>query len=152
MKKTKALHLIALLGTFFTFSTKIYCQTTHPKTEIKMESAQLTQKNDTAVQYLIDKFFVPADAIQEFTQRLNINRNFIKTLPDFIEDNVYMRTDENGNQLYVTIAVWKNQEAVKKAFREVQALYKEEGFDMQSFLKRLNIVIDRGVNFKKITN
>ncbi len=151
MKKTKTINLIALSGIIFLFSTKIYCQTTNPKTEVKMET-QSTQKTDSATQYLIDKFFVPANAIKEFTQRMNINRNFIKNRPGFIEDNVYMRTDENGNQIFVTIAVWKNKEAVKKTFQEVQALYKEEGFDMQGFLKRLNIVIDRGVNFEKITN
>lgn len=150
MKKIKTIHLIVLLGILFAFPANIYSQTNNSKTNVKMESTQSTKKTDTAEQILIDKFFVPGNARQEFYERANINRNFIKKLPGFIEDKVYERTDEQGNLIVVTIAVWKNADAIKKAKEAVQAEYKKEGFDMQEMLKRLNIVIDRGVYEKKV--
>ena len=94
---------------------------------------------------LIDKFIVPAKEKQEFMQRVNINRAFIKNLDGFIEDAAYERVDEVGNLIFVTVAMWKNEEAINKAKEAVQAEYKKEGFNMPEFLKRLDIKIDRGV-------
>lgn len=93
----------------------------------------------------IDRFFVPAKAKQEFMTRVSINRNFIKTLPGFIGDAAYERTDENGDLIFITVAVWENLEAVKKAKEAVQAEYKKEGFDPAAMFERLNITIDRGI-------
>lgn len=102
-------------------------------------------------QILIDKFFVPGNAKAEFEERMNINRHFIKKLPGFIRDDVYERTDENGDSFYVTVAVWENEEVIQHAKKAVQAEYQKEGFDMTAMLKRLNIVIDRGVYHQKIS-
>jgi heme-degrading monooxygenase HmoA len=96
-------------------------------------------------QIFIDKFFVPATSLAEFAQRMNINRNYIREQPGFVRDDVYERTDENGNFFFVTIAVWQNEAAIQKAKTEVQAEYQRTGFDMPSMLKRLNIEIERGI-------
>ena len=95
--------------------------------------------------HFIDKFFVPEKAKQEFMERVRINRNFIKTLPGFIEDTAYERTDEHGNLIFITIAVWENEEALKKAKEAVQAEYKKQGFDLAAMFERLNITMDRGI-------
>lgn len=92
----------------------------------------------------IDKFVVPAKAKQQFLERVAINRNMIKKIPGFIEDAAYENTDEQGNFIYVTIAVWQNEEVLKKAKETVQAAYQKEGFNLPEFLKQLNITIDRG--------
>jgi heme-degrading monooxygenase HmoA len=102
-------------------------------------------------QIFIDKFFVPGKAKEEFENQMNINRHFIKNLPGFIRDDVYERTDENGNFFYVTMAVWVNEEAIQNAKKEVQSEYQSKGFDMPGMLKRLNIEIDRGVYKLKIS-
>lgn len=93
----------------------------------------------------IDKFLVPASAKEEFMQRANFNRTFIKKLPGFIEDAAYERVDENGNIIFITIAAWENEDAVKKAKEAVQAEYKKQGFDLAAMLARLNVTIDRGM-------
>jgi steroid delta-isomerase-like uncharacterized protein len=94
---------------------------------------------------LIDKFIIPAAAKKEFYERASINRNFIKTLPGFIEDAAYEYTDAEGNLIFVTVAQWENKEAFAKAREAVQAEYKRQGFDMGEMLKRTHITIDRGV-------
>ncbi len=104
-----------------------------------------TRKQDTMQQIFIDRFTVPATAVQEFTERLTINRNFIKKLPGFIRDAAYERTDEQGNLVVITVAVWQNEDAIHKAKEAVQAEYKKQGFNMAAMLERLHITIDRGV-------
>lgn len=94
-------------------------------------------------QFFIDKFTVPQNAKEEFVQRMNYNRNFIKNLPGFIEDKAYERTDEKGNFVCITIAVWKNEESVDKAKEAVQREYKRIGFNPAEMLARLNITLDR---------
>jgi predicted ester cyclase len=93
----------------------------------------------------IDKFFVPAAAKMEFLERMKINRNFIRTLPGFIEDAAYTYTDDKDNLICVTMAVWENIEALNKAKEAVQAEYKRQGFDAGEMYKRLGISPDRGI-------
>ena len=100
----------------------------------------------------IDKFLVPPAAKEEFLERMSINRKFLRQLPGFIEDAAYEYTDGNGNLVCVTIARWKNKEAVAKAKEAVQAEYKREGFDMAGMMKRLGIVIDRGIYIELVSD
>ncbi|RPD40585.1 ester cyclase [Chitinophaga barathri] len=96
----------------------------------------------------IDKFMVPAAAKDEFMKRTNINRQFIKTLPGFIEDEAYTSTDKDGNLHCVTIATWENAGALQKAKEKVQEFYQKDGFDPAEMLKRLHITMDRAVYTK----
>jgi len=93
----------------------------------------------------IDKFFVPSSAKNEFYERTSINRNFIKNLPGFIEDAAYEYTDKDGNLICITVAVWENLQALNNAKEAVQVEYKKQGFNPAEFLKRSNIVADRGI-------
>jgi steroid delta-isomerase-like uncharacterized protein len=93
----------------------------------------------------IDKFFVPAAAIGEFQERMQINRKFIRNLPGFITDAAYEHKDEQGNLICVTVARWSSMEAVGKAKEAVQEEYKKQGFDLTAMMKRLDITIDRGL-------
>jgi predicted ester cyclase/heme-degrading monooxygenase HmoA len=93
----------------------------------------------------IDKFFVPAAAIEAFRERVQINRNFIKKLPGFIEDAAYEYTGNDGNLIYITVALWQSQEVLNNAKEAVQAEYKKEGFNAAEMFKKLNITVDRGI-------
>jgi heme-degrading monooxygenase HmoA len=99
----------------------------------------------------IDKFIVPAAAVNEFFERVKINRDLIKAVPGFIRDAAYTHTDSDGNTVCVTVAVWSNKAAFEQARETVQAAYRKEGFDMPGMLKRLNISIDRGVYSELLT-
>jgi len=95
--------------------------------------------------HFIDKFIVPRQGITEFMDRVYINRNFIRTLPGFIRDDAYERTDSDGNLIYITVAVWEDQEALNNAKKSVQAEYQKQKFDMAEMFQRLNITMDRGI-------
>lgn len=94
-------------------------------------------------QVLIDKFFVPANAKEEFIQRMNYNSEFIKKLPGFIKGEAFERTDEDGNFMCVTVNVWEKETFFNKAKEAVQAEFKRIGFTPNEFYHRLNIKLDR---------
>ncbi|TPG44336.1 hypothetical protein [Flavobacterium pectinovorum] len=104
-----------------------------------------TKKSENMKQIFIDKFIVPEKSKQEFLARVNINRNFIKKLNGFVKDEAYERIDEQGNLIFMTIAVWENEAVLKKAKEAVQASYKKEGFDIAEMFTRLNITIERNI-------
>jgi len=72
-----------------------------------------------------------------------------RSCPVLFEDTAYEQIGGEGEFNYVTVAVWKDAEAIEKAKREVFALYQKQNFDMPAFLKRLNIKIDRAI-YKRI--
>lgn len=145
----KQIHAAGFSWLLAIFPAEIHSQTTHSTTDVKMETIQEHKKSNHPEQILIDKFIVPQNAKREFIERMNINRNFIKQLPGFVQDAVYESRDELGNEVYVTVAVWQNEEVFKKAKEAVQAEYKRQGFDLTEMIKRLHITIDRGV-YKKL--
>jgi len=130
-----------LIGIIFLtlFSSKTNAQSAIINSQIE------TKKSENMKQIFIDKFIVPEKSKQEFLQRVNINRNFIKNLNGFIKDEAYERTDEHGNLIFMTIAVWENEAVLKKAKEAVQASYKKEGFDITEMFTRLNITMDRNI-------
>lgn len=102
-------------------------------------------------QIFIDKFKIPQNAIEEFSQRMNYNRKFLKTIPGFINDTAYEMKDENGNLNIITVAVWENEEVLKKAKELVQEEYKRIAFDPAEMMSRLNVTMERGV-YKEIVD
>ncbi|SDP97852.1 hypothetical protein SAMN05428975_4527 [Mucilaginibacter sp. OK268] len=94
-------------------------------------------------QIFIDKFIIPKNAKQEFTERMNFNRDFIKNLPGFLGDIAYEREDENGNTICITVATWENEDALSQAKTAVQAEYQRINFDPAELLSRLNITMER---------
>lgn len=127
------------------FTTKADAQTAI------VNSERESKKSETMRQIFIDTFIVPEKSKQEFLERVSINRNFIKHLNGFIKDDAYERTDENGNLIYMTIAVWENEAVLKKAKETVQTQYKKEGFNISEMFERLNIVMERNI-YKEAQN
>jgi steroid delta-isomerase-like uncharacterized protein len=130
-------------------STRVLTDRVHFLQELEVLPADINvlfnkKANKDQVNF-IDKFFVPAAAIKEFKERVRINRELIKKLPGFIEDAAYEYADKDGNLIFITVALWQNNEALNKAKEAVQAEYKKDGFDMPAMVKRLGITVDRGV-------
>lgn len=130
-----------LIGIIF---LTLFCSKTNAQSAI-INSQIETNKSETMKQIFIDKFIVPEKSKQEFLERVNINRNFIKNLNGFIKDETYERTDEHGNFIFITIAVWENEAVLKKAKEAVQAEYKKEGFNIAEMFARLKITMDRNI-------
>lgn len=97
----------------------------------------------------IDKFIVPEAAKSAFSERSIIARDFLRSLNGFLGDAGYERMDENGNLIFVSVAVWRDHESLDNAREAMQAEYRRQGFDPASFMQKLGITIDRGI-YKKV--
>jgi len=103
-----------------------------------------SQTDTDSRQMLIDKFFVPKNAVQEFTQQMNVNRDYIHKLPGFISDEVLKQEDKEGNLTIITIARWQNQNYIDSARQKVQQEHSRIGFNQAEFTRTLNIKMERG--------
>jgi len=133
IKKMKTIRLAAIAMALFT-CLPVFAQ---------QPSSTENSKTKAMKQIFIDKFVLPEDAKAEFFERMNYNRTFLKKQPGFISDSAYERTDEHGNLVVVTVAIWENEDAITKAKVAVQAEYKRIGFNMPAMLERLKITIER---------
>ncbi|MFO7257687.1 MAG: ester cyclase [Bacteroidota bacterium] len=95
--------------------------------------------------YFVDKFVVPTKAIEIFTERMNYNRSFIKSLPGFIRDEVIATELGNGDLNLMTIAVWESEAHLEEARKRVQEEYRKINFDPADFTKAHGITMERQV-------
>ncbi|WP_157813377.1 hypothetical protein [Flavobacterium sp. 5] len=144
MKSYCNLSFIIVLVLLFTQS-KIYGQ--KEKTSVKKSNATEMENQDTTTNtvYFIDKFYVPKSSVNEFKQKANYNRTFIKTLAGYINGEAFEQTDTLGNLTILTIATWENQEYLDNAKSMIQAEFKRAHFNPTEFYQRLNIKLERGV-------
>ncbi|WP_326599898.1 antibiotic biosynthesis monooxygenase family protein [Streptomyces sp. NBC_01803] len=73
--------------------------------------AQLQEKTGPIV--LVNTFFVPREAMDEFLELWGADARVMKSQPGFISTQMHRGTA--GSQLLVNIAVWESTEALAKA-------------------------------------
>ena len=97
----------------------------------------------------IDRFVVPNAAKAEFLERMKINRDFIKTLPGFIEDSAYEEAG-GAESHYVTTALWRDdQAAIKAVYLAIVNIQKKWTMAIHNWgtiLNQFNIIFDDRCN------
>lgn len=110
-------------------------------TTITLSKPETESKNFV---YFIDQFSIPEKSIPEFIKQMNLNRDFVKTLPGYIKGEGFQHYDKDGNLILITIAVWENQDQLNKAKSAIQTEFKRTGFNPSVFYKLLQIKMERG--------
>lgn len=93
----------------------------------------------------IDTFTIPENAREAFINRMNKNRELLKTMPGFIKDHAYEKTAGESRFNYITIATWENEDAITNAKKAVEAYYRNENFNLQEFIKQNGIKLERAL-------
>jgi len=99
------------------------------------------------LQFRLDNFTVPREALAEFEQTMRQNLAFIETLPGFLGHLVLEKTGGPTAFNVATIAVWESSEAIEAAAAQVRAHYERIGFNMADTLSRQGITSELG-NFR----
>lgn len=99
--------------------------------------------------YRVDKFVVPAEARDEFLEKVHQTHELLRTLPGFQQDFLLEKSAGNGEFNIVTIAEWDNNHSVEQAGVAVRKMHAETGFNPQELFARLGIKIDRA-NYERI--
>jgi heme-degrading monooxygenase HmoA len=72
-------------------------------------------------------------------------QNILKGVPGFVEGYVYETSNENGDCLFATTVVWKDEGAFELAKELVAQKLRELGLNTAEKMRELNVQIDRGV-------
>ncbi|UOE47430.1 hypothetical protein MTO98_23775 [Mucilaginibacter sp. SMC90] len=96
-------------------------------------------------QVLIDKITVPKNAILKLINRLDYNTSLLEKQPGLIKNSHYEQIDEQGNLTIITIAVWKDVDALNSAKTTIQEDYRRNNINLPEKLKEWGVVIDRGL-------
>jgi heme-degrading monooxygenase HmoA len=108
------------------------------------------QMNNTNTSVFIDKIIVPASNRTDFVTRMKATQQFLHTLPGFISQTTYERTDADGNSVFLTATVWQDKAAIDNAQEALAAEYKRTGFDRAAYNKKMNIKREGGDIYKTL--
>jgi heme-degrading monooxygenase HmoA len=89
--------------------------------------------------YRVDIFNVPTHARSRFLDRVEETHRVLRTSPGFIEDHILERPGGPGAYTIVTIAMWKDEETVRKAKSVVGAWHSKTGFNPQTLMRELGV-------------
>jgi heme-degrading monooxygenase HmoA len=89
--------------------------------------------------YRVDIFNVPVQARRRFLDRVEETHRVLRTIPGFIEDHILERPGGPDAYTIVTIAMWKDEEAVRQAKAVVGDWHKRTGFNPQKLMDELGV-------------
>jgi hypothetical protein len=93
--------------------------------------------------YFVDRFIFPKKSEIEFKERLNHNRKILLSLPGIIRFDAMEQENQEGNQIIMTIALWKNKNYINRAKTVLQEEIKRINFNPAKFYERLNVKVER---------
>jgi heme-degrading monooxygenase HmoA len=99
---------------------------------------------NTASLYRIDRFDVPAAALEAFMERLRQVQQALDPQPGCLQNLVLAQPGDGGDTRVVTLVEWASAEAAADAKAVMQQRYAQEGFDPPAFMKRLGVRADFG--------
>lgn len=97
------------------------------------------RSSPTTPVYRVDIFNVPEQARRRFLDRLEETHRILRTVPGFIEDHILERPGGPGVSTIVTIAKWKDADAVLRAKSTMGAWRSKTGFKPQELMRELGV-------------
>ncbi|MNJ94959.1 hypothetical protein D3C87_126630 [compost metagenome] len=94
---------------------------------------------------LIDTFTIPQSLYEVFIERMSRTKDMLKKMLGFIEDHTYEKTSEESHLSYITITTWENEESLAQAKKAMASLYKKENFNLQEFIEKNGIIMQRTI-------
>lgn len=106
---------------------------------------QISNDKNQEARFRIDKFAVPADALNAFVAQMKHLQHTLRSLPGC--ENACVLTQVNGPGRFnvLTWVEWKDSASVANATAVMQKKFADEGFDPKAFTERLRVDGDLGV-------
>ena len=95
--------------------------------------------------YRIDKFAVPAPAVDEFVAQMKHLQATLQAQPGCLHTKVLTQLGGPGRFNVLTWVEWRDQASVDQAAAAMQRQFAAEGFDPKVFLQRLGAEADLAV-------
>jgi heme-degrading monooxygenase HmoA len=88
---------------------------------------------------LVDEFVVPEESMSSSSEETGKIQEFVSGLPGFVEGYVFEKKSGQSRYNVLTIAVWKDPEAMEAAMKSAQAHFQKIGFNPGEVMKRLKV-------------
>lgn len=98
----------------------------------------------TTAIYRTDSFSVPAAARAEFLERVGATHAVLRRQPGFVRDLILEQPGDDGTSRIVTVAEWRDDEAIRAAKAVVGEEQRRMGFDPRELIARLGITAEFG--------
>lgn len=95
--------------------------------------------------YRIDRFNVPAHALQAFMERVRHTQRTLDALPGCRQNLVLTQPDLAGEFNVMTVVEWSDESQFAAAKALIQQRYAEERFDPAAFMQGLGVKADLGL-------
>lgn len=92
--------------------------------------------------YRVDKFKVPPAARDEFLARVRETHAILRVQPGLVDEFLLEQAAGPGAFNFVTVAIWRDADAIEQARAAVEANRARSGFDPAQMLARLGIEAD----------
>lgn len=108
-----------------------------------LSASSATGASSTAV-FRVDKFVVPAAALDAFMTRLRYVHAILVDLPGSVQRHILSQIGGDGEFNVVTFLEWADREAMTAAVAHMQKRFAEDGFDPKKMVVDLGIRADHG--------
>jgi len=98
----------------------------------------------SAAVFRVDKFIVPAAALETFIARLHYVHAILVDLPGSLQRHILAQIGGDGEFNVVTFLEWADIDAMTAAVAHVQKRFAEDGFDPKKMTVNLGIRADQG--------
>lgn len=105
----------------------------------------LAHTENQAARFRIDKFAVPAEALDEFVAQMKHLQQHLRSLPGCVSASVLTQVGGPGRFNVLTWVEWTDSASVAHATAVMQKTLVDEGFDPRAFTERLRVQGDLGV-------
>lgn len=95
--------------------------------------------------YKVDKFTVPAQAREEFLEKVYATHAQLRKQSGFIRDLVLEQFSGVDEYVFVTLVEWASDAYIQPARVAIMAYHQEIGFNPQEMFARLGIKADLGL-------
>jgi quinol monooxygenase YgiN len=100
---------------------------------------QVSNDESPAARFRIDKFAVPADALDEFVAQMKRLQHTLRALPGCENACVLTQVAGPGRFNVLTWVEWKDPASVAHATAVMQKKFADENFDPKAFTERLQV-------------
>jgi heme-degrading monooxygenase HmoA len=106
---------------------------------------QVSNDESQAARFRVDKFAVPADALDAFVAQMKHLQHTLRSLPGCENACVLKQVAGPGRFNVLTWVEWKDPASVAHATAVMQKKFADEGFDPKAFTEKLGVQGDLGL-------
>jgi heme-degrading monooxygenase HmoA len=115
-----------------------------PLSPLSVNVSNLASGEASAAVYRLDRFVVPAAAMERFMARVRVIDQAVSVMDGCRQNLVLTQQAGNGDYHVATLVEWENPAAVAAAKAAMAQRYAQEGFEPAAFMQQIGVRAEMG--------